>query len=99
MAWPPFHLAFCITVLRSVASVSGKQEGPRRPRCRRQAPIVPSTVLDVPAPEVKFYRLLTKKPEARCGIAPSDVVISLVVNDDEDWSFEHGSAQFLTGEP
>lgn len=45
-----------------------------------------------------FYRLLTKKLEADCGIAPSDVVISLVVNDDEDWSFGHGRARFLTGE-
>ncbi len=45
-----------------------------------------------------FFRLLTDKLQAGCGIAPSNVVISLVVNDDEDWSFGHGRAQFLTGE-
>ncbi|MDR7037844.1 hypothetical protein J2X36_002597 [Methylobacterium sp. BE186] len=45
-----------------------------------------------------FYRLLTEKLEARCGIAPSDVMVSCVVNTDADWSFGHGRAQFLTGE-
>jgi hypothetical protein len=45
-----------------------------------------------------FYRLLVDKLEEACGIAPSDVVISLVVNTDEDWSFGLGRAQFLTGE-
>ncbi|AWN41941.1 tautomerase family protein [Methylobacterium durans] len=45
-----------------------------------------------------FYRLLTEKLEARCGIAPADVMVSCVVNSDEDWSFGHGRAQFLTGE-
>ena len=48
--------------------------------------------------KTSFYRLLTERLEARCGIAPSDVLISVVVNDDEDWSFGHGHAQFLTGE-
>lgn len=45
-----------------------------------------------------FYRLLTQKLEAACGIAPSDVMVSMVANTDEDWSFGHGRAQFLTGE-
>lgn len=45
-----------------------------------------------------FYRLLTQKLEAACGIAPADVMVSCVVNGDEDWSFGHGRAQFLTGE-
>ncbi|NVN09634.1 tautomerase family protein [Nguyenibacter vanlangensis] len=45
-----------------------------------------------------FYRLLTERLETRCGISPSDVVIALSVNDDEDWSFGFGRAQFLTGE-
>lgn len=45
-----------------------------------------------------FYRLLTQELEKSCGIAPSDVVISMVSNTDEDWSFGHGRAQFLTGE-
>ena len=45
-----------------------------------------------------FYRLLVEKLEARCGIAPSDVMVNFVINDDEDWSFGRGRAQFLTGE-
>jgi phenylpyruvate tautomerase PptA (4-oxalocrotonate tautomerase family) len=45
-----------------------------------------------------FYRLLTEELEKSCGIAPSDVVVTLVENSDEDWSFGLGRAQFLTGE-
>ncbi|KQP59387.1 tautomerase family protein [Methylobacterium sp. Leaf112] len=45
-----------------------------------------------------FYRLLTEKLEAACGIAPADVMVSCMVNSDADWSFGHGRAQFLTGE-
>ena len=45
-----------------------------------------------------FYRLLCEALERDCGIAPSDVVVSMVENFDEDRSFGHGRAQFLTGE-
>lgn len=45
-----------------------------------------------------FYRLLCESLQARCGIDPTDVVVSMVSNTDEDWSFGHGRAQFLTGE-
>jgi hypothetical protein len=45
-----------------------------------------------------FYRLLVEALQAKCAIAPSDVVVSMVSNTDEDWSFGHGRAQFLTGE-
>jgi hypothetical protein len=45
-----------------------------------------------------FYDLLCRELEAKCGISPSDVVVSVVTNTDEDWSFGHGRAQFLTGE-
>lgn len=45
-----------------------------------------------------FYRLLVEELERSCGIAPSDVMVSMVENTDEDWSFGHGRAQFLTGE-
>ena len=45
-----------------------------------------------------FYRLLTEKLEAACGISPADVMVSCLVNSDADWSFGHGRAQFLTGE-
>jgi len=45
-----------------------------------------------------FYRLLTEELERSCGIVPSDVVVSIIENTDEDWSFGLGRAQFLTGE-
>ena len=45
-----------------------------------------------------FYRMLCCELEKTCGIPPSDVVVSIVTNGDEDWSFGNGRAQFLTGE-
>ncbi|MFT8896388.1 MAG: tautomerase family protein [Acetobacter sp.] len=45
-----------------------------------------------------FYRLLTERLEAKCGIKPSDVMVSVVENKDAHWSFGLGRAQFLTGE-
>lgn len=45
-----------------------------------------------------FYRLLCEELEKSCGIAPSDVVVSIIENSDEDWSFGLGRGQFLTGE-
>jgi hypothetical protein len=45
-----------------------------------------------------FYRLLCEKLEAQCGIAPSDVMVDIVINGDEDWSFGLGRAQFLVGD-
>ena len=45
-----------------------------------------------------FYRLLVTHLEKECGITPSDVMVSMVTNSDEDWSFGLGKAQFLTGD-
>lgn len=45
-----------------------------------------------------FYRLVAEKLQQRCGIAPSDVMMTCVVNSNEDWSFGFGRAQFLTGQ-
>lgn len=45
-----------------------------------------------------FYRLLAEELERKCGIAPSDLVVSIIENTDEDWSFGLGRAQFLTGD-
>lgn len=45
-----------------------------------------------------FYELLVKYLEEDCGIKPSDVMVSMVTNSDEDWSFGFGRGQFLTGE-
>lgn len=46
----------------------------------------------------KFYQLVAQGLEANCGISPQDVMISIIVNSDEDWSFGLGQAQFLTGD-
>ncbi|WP_432534744.1 tautomerase family protein [Kineococcus arenarius] len=46
----------------------------------------------------RFYALLVENLQHRCGVAPSDVVVSITENSDADWSFGHGRAQFLTGE-
>jgi hypothetical protein len=45
-----------------------------------------------------FYRLLVAELQQSCGIAPSDVMVSMVENTDEDWSFGLGRAQFLEGD-
>jgi phenylpyruvate tautomerase PptA (4-oxalocrotonate tautomerase family) len=48
--------------------------------------------------KIKFYELLCSHLHEQCGIEPSDVMISIVVSSDSDWSFGYGRAQFLTGE-
>jgi phenylpyruvate tautomerase PptA (4-oxalocrotonate tautomerase family) len=45
-----------------------------------------------------FYELLCRELNRCCGVKPSDVVVSITQNADEDWSFGYGRAQFLTGE-
>lgn len=45
-----------------------------------------------------FYALAAQKLERSCGVLPQDLMISMVINSDEDWSFGMGRAQFLTGE-
>lgn len=45
-----------------------------------------------------FYRLVCEELQKRAGIPATDVMVSVVENSDEDWSFGHGRAQFLTGE-
>lgn len=46
----------------------------------------------------EFYKNLTDRLQRSCNMAPSDVMISVVENNDAHWSFGHGRAQFLTGE-
>ena len=46
----------------------------------------------------KFYELLASNLAERCGVEPADVIVSIIENGDEDWSFGHGRAHFLTGE-
>lgn len=45
-----------------------------------------------------FYRLLSEGLARHCGIGPDDLMVSMVINSDADWSFGRGRAQFLTGE-
>ena len=44
-----------------------------------------------------FYQKLVEEL-GPCGVMPNDLVVSITINDDVDWSFGHGRAQFLTGE-
>ena len=67
----------------------------------RSADVVVIQVTSRPRPreqKVAFYRLVCEQLEHRCGIRPDDVMVTVVENTDEDWSFGHGRAQFLTGE-
>ncbi|WP_268800966.1 tautomerase family protein [Pseudomonas huanghezhanensis] len=50
------------------------------------------------ASKTRFYQLLAQSLKEHCGIEPTDLMVSIVVNSDADWSFGHGRAQFLTGE-
>lgn len=48
--------------------------------------------------KLRFYRLIAERLAAHCGVASEDIVISITTNQDEDWSFGKGHAQFITGE-
>ena len=42
-----------------------------------------------------FYKLLVDELRKSCGIEPSDVMVSIIENSDEDWSFGNGIAQYV----
>jgi len=44
------------------------------------------------------YAALAQRLAAAELVRPEDLIVSVVHNDREDWSFGHGRAQFLTGE-
>lgn len=44
------------------------------------------------------YRELADRLHARCNIPPTDLIVSIVTNGREDWSFGLGRAQFLEGD-
>jgi phenylpyruvate tautomerase PptA (4-oxalocrotonate tautomerase family) len=44
------------------------------------------------------YSELASRLEEHCGIAPTDLIVSVVGNNREDWSFGLGRAQFLEGD-
>jgi hypothetical protein len=46
----------------------------------------------------KFYTEMCRELKDACGMEASDVMVTIVTNTDEDWSFGNGRAQFLTGE-
>jgi hypothetical protein len=48
--------------------------------------------------KVAFYSNLALALQARCDVGPNDVMVSMLNNSDDDWSFGLGRAQFLTGE-
>jgi hypothetical protein len=50
------------------------------------------------AEKTAFYKNLCDELQRSCNISPADVMVSIVGNTDEDWSFGLGRAQFLTGE-
>jgi phenylpyruvate tautomerase PptA (4-oxalocrotonate tautomerase family) len=50
------------------------------------------------AQKERFYALVSRNLARDCGVDPADLVISITENDDQDWSFGFGRAQFLTGE-
>ena len=44
------------------------------------------------------YAALAERLEADCGLAPTDLVVSIVENTPADWSFGLGRAQFIEGD-
>lgn len=50
------------------------------------------------AAKVEFYRAVCEALQESCGVSSDDVMITFTTNDDEDWSFGRGRAQFLTGD-
>jgi 4-oxalocrotonate tautomerase len=50
------------------------------------------------AQKERLYALLAERLKRDCGLDSADLVVSVSENDDEDWSFGFGRAQFLTGE-
>ncbi len=48
--------------------------------------------------KVALYRALARHLKDRLDIGGEDLVVSITENGDADWSFGHGTAQFVTGE-
>lgn len=44
------------------------------------------------------YAELARRLHAECGVAPTDLIVSVVANERADWSFGMGRAQFLEGD-
>ena len=44
------------------------------------------------------YAELASRLELKCGVRPSDLIVSVTANERADWSFGMGRAQFLDGD-
>jgi len=67
----------------------------------RTKDVVLITVISRPRTETQkqnFFRLVAERLKTQCNLSPDDLMISMVINSDADWSFGQGKAQFLTGE-
>ncbi|KRL42372.1 4-oxalocrotonate tautomerase [Liquorilactobacillus nagelii DSM 13675] len=47
---------------------------------------------------IKFYKTLAERLAANQLVDPKDLMVNMVLNTKENWSFGYGKAQFLTGE-
>ncbi|HCM90332.1 MULTISPECIES: tautomerase family protein [Vagococcus] len=50
------------------------------------------------AMKLLFYKQLVSDLHEKMGLNKKDILISFFENEDEDWSFADGEAQFITGE-
>ena len=67
----------------------------------RSKDIVVVTVLTSPRSDESkrlFFAELARQLEDHCGLASSDLMVSVVTNTQGDWSFGHGVAQYFTGQ-
>jgi hypothetical protein len=44
-----------------------------------------------------MYAALAERLHSECGLAPTNLIVSVTANRREDWSFWNGEAQFLIG--
>lgn len=67
----------------------------------RSQSVVVLRFVSKPRPESakeRLYSTLAARLERDCGVSPEDLVVAITTNDDADWSFGGGRAQFLTGD-
>ena len=72
--------------------------GLRIPRTERVVMVQVTTRPRSRPEKQNFYELLCQELTRRCDMKASDIVVSITQNNDEDWSFGYGRAQFITGE-
>lgn len=68
---------------------------------KRSEKLVLLTVVSRPRSQeqkINFYKILSERLQTVCEIPQNDLIISIVENNDADWSFGNGRAQFITGE-